>query len=94
MYFVYMIKNAYSNLYIGITDNPERRLKEHNTKQGAGFTKNRDEFKIVFLENQNSLKEARSREIQIKKWRRDKKEKLIDLYNKGISTKMSKFVGE
>ena len=82
-----MIKNLYGNLYIGITDNPERRLKEHNTKQGASFTKNRDEFKIVFLENYDSLKEARSREIQIKKWRRGKKEKLIDLYNKETNTK-------
>ena len=87
MYFVYMIKNSYGNLYIGITDNPERRLKEHNTKQGAGFTKNRDAFEIVFLERQESFKKARKREIQIKKWRRDKKEKLIDLYNKGVVTK-------
>lgn len=88
MYFVYMIKNSYANLYIGITDNPERRLKEHNTKQGAGFTKNRDEFRIVFLENHPSLAEARKREIQIKKWRRDKKEMLIALYNKNIHTKL------
>ncbi len=84
-----MIKNLYGNLYIGITDNPERRLKEHNSKQGANFTKNRDEFQIVFLENHNSIKEARSREIQIKKWRRDKKERLIYLYNKNIHTKPS-----
>ena len=82
MYFVYMIKNLYANLYVGITDNPERRLKEHNTMQGAAFTKNRDEFRIVFLESHNSLAEARKREIQIKKWRRNKKEKLIDLYKK------------
>lgn len=88
MYFVYMIKNSYDNLYIGITDNPERRLKEHNTKQGANFTKNRDEFKMVFLENQSTLKEARQREIQIKKWRRDKKEMLINRYKNKLSTKL------
>ncbi len=87
MYFVYMVKNSYANLYIGITDNPERRLKEHNTRQGAVFTKNRDEFKTVFLEQYASLKEARSREIQIKKWRRDKKDRLIELYRKNINTK-------
>ena len=75
-------------MYIGITDNPERRLKEHNTKQGAGFTKNKDTFEIVFLESQKSLAEARKREVQIKKWRRDKKEKLITLYNKNIPTKL------
>lgn len=87
MYFVYMIKNSYDNLYIGVTDNPERRLSEHNSKRGAGFTKNRDIFKIVFLEKHDSLAAARSREIQIKKWRREKKEFLIDLYNTNIPTK-------
>jgi putative endonuclease len=90
MYFVYIIKNSYGNLYIGVTDNPERRLYEHNTKRGSDFTKVRDRFQIVFLEEQESLTKARKREIQIKKWRRDKKEKLIDLFNKGISTKLSK----
>ncbi len=82
-----MIKNSYENLYIGVTDNPERRLSEHNTKRGSDFTKIRDRFRIVFLEEQENLAEARKREIQIKKWRRDKKEKLIDLYNKKIPTR-------
>jgi putative endonuclease len=85
-----MIKNSYGNLYIGVTDNPERRLFEHNSKRGSDFTKVRAKFQIVFLEEQESLAEARKREIQIKKWSRDKKEKLIDLYNKGILTKLSK----
>lgn len=90
MYFVYIIKNSYDNLYIGVTDNPERRFSEHNSKGGSDFTKTRDRFEIVFLEEQANLAEARKREIQIKKWRRDKKEKLIDLYNKNIPTKISK----
>ena len=84
-----MIKNSYNDLYVGITDNPERRLSEHNSKRGAAFTKNRDNFKIVFLEQQSSMLQARKREIQIKKWRRDKKETLIDLYNRGITTNNS-----
>lgn len=88
MYFVYMIKNSYGNLYIGITDNPERRLTEHNTKIGSRFTKERDNFSIVFLEEYTTLVEARKREIQIKKWRRSKKDFLIDLYNRNILTKI------
>lgn len=92
MYFVYMIKNLYGNLYIGVTDNPKRRLSEHNSKRGSDFTKNRDQFRIVFLEKQKNLAEARKREIKIKKWRRDKKEKLIDLYNKKIPTKIDKSI--
>lgn len=86
MYFVYILENSYKNLYVGITDNPERRLAEHNSKRGALFTKERNKFEIVFLEKHGTLVEARKREVQIKKWRRDKKEKLITLYKQGIET--------
>jgi putative endonuclease len=87
MYFVYMIKNDFEKLYVGITENPKARLHYHNSKMGAKFTKGKAKFKIVFLEEQENLAQARKREIQIKKWRRDKKEKLIDLYNKNIPTR-------
>ena len=88
MYFLYMIKNSYGNLYLGVTDNPERRLAEHNSKRGSDFTKIRDEFHIVFLEKHNTLTEARQREIQLKKWGRKKKEFLIERYKNGLETKM------
>jgi putative endonuclease len=90
MHFVYMIKNASNNLYTGITNNPGGRAHCHNTKQGANFTKNKNRFGIVFLEDYKTLKEARQREIQIKKWRRDKKEMLIEKYNLGQKTKIEK----
>lgn len=80
-----MIKDQQNKLYIGITDNPERRLKEHN--QGALFTKDSSVFHIVFLENYPTLANARTREIQLKKWSRIKKETLIEMYHKGIDTK-------
>lgn len=86
MHYVYMIKNQYNNLYIGITDNPMRRLNEHNTKRGARFTKAQDHFEIVFLEKHENISSARNREIQIKKWRRDKKDTLIALYRKNLQT--------
>ncbi len=79
--------NLNGDLYIGITKNPDERVDFHNKKQGANFTKNRPKFKVVFLETYENLKEARRREIQIKKWRRDKKEYLINLYRQGLDTK-------
>ncbi len=88
MYFVYMIKNDFNKLYVGITADLKDRLFYHNSKMGAEFTKGKAKFKIVFSETYNTLAEARRREIQVKKWRRDKKEKLIDLYNKGINTRL------
>ena len=86
MFFLYMIKNSYEDLYTGITDNPEQRLKYHNEKRGALFTKRDSKFQIVFLEPHKTLADARKREIQIKKWRRDKKEMLIQRYEQGLPT--------
>lgn len=73
MYFLYMIKNSASKLYGGITEDPESRLRYHNSRQGAKFTKYIPDFEIVFLEEYPTMNEARKREIQIKKWGRDKK---------------------
>jgi putative endonuclease len=83
-----MLKNSADKLYIGITDNPERRLSEHNSERGAQFTSHIPTYRIVFLEKYATLAEARKREIQIKKWRRDKKEVLIERYKKSLLTKM------
>ena len=86
MYFVYMARNDFGKLYVGITENPKDRIFYHNAERGAQFTKSGAKFKIVFLEECQSLAEARRREIQIKKWRREKKEMLIDRYRKGLPT--------
>ena len=88
MYFVYMIQNNYTDLYVGVTDNPQQRLKHHNSQRGALFTKRDSKFEIVFLEQYPTLIEVRKREIQIKKWCRNKKETLIKRYKNGLSTKL------
>jgi len=87
MYFVYMIKNDFGELYIGMTGNPRVRVEDHNTGRGAQFTRGKAKFNVMFLEEYQTLPEARQRKIQLKKWRREKKEKLIDRYQRGISTK-------
>ena len=89
MYYVYMIKNSSGKLYIGVTENLNKRLYYHNTKQGANFTKYKSKFEIVFEEKYQTLTEARKREIQIKKWRREKKEILIKRFVSGLPTKLS-----
>ena len=89
MYYVYMIKNRKDKLYTGITENSAKRLYYHNTKQGAQFTKTKNKFKIVFYEEYQTLAEARKREIQIKKWRREKKEMIIKRFALGLPTKIT-----
>jgi len=88
MPWVYMIRNKGSKLYVGVTDNPSKRLARHNQKKGAQFTQNNPSFEIVLLEKYENLALARKREVQIKKWRRDKKDELIRRYSQGLETKM------
>lgn len=95
MYFVYMIRNDPNKLYIGVTKDPESRVRYHNEKRGAQFTKRipiyseqgRGTYSLVFLEQYPDMASARKREIQIKKWRREKKERLVDKYRSGLPTK-------
>ena len=88
MPWVYMIRNRGNKIYIGVSKHPLKRLSEHNHKKGALFTKNNPSFKTVLLEEYPTFLEARKREIQIKKWRRDKKDKLIAKSLQGLETKM------
>jgi putative endonuclease len=87
MYYVYMIKNQADDLYVGVTQDPDERVRYHNSGRGAEYTKARADFRNVFLEEYETLQQARAREVQIKKWRREKKEMLIDRYTRGLSTK-------
>lgn len=86
MPYVYIIKNEDGKLYVGSSNNPEQRLDYHNKNRGALFTKSQEPFKIVLLEKYETSIKARQREIQIKNWRRDKKEILIERYQKGLPT--------
>jgi len=66
MYYVYILKSKRdSNLYIGSTNNLERRINEHNN--GLVFcTKSRVPFELVYYEAYKSEKDARSREQNLK----------------------------
>ena len=83
-----MIRNKGNKLYIGVTKNPASRIYDHNRKAGSQFTENNPSFGIVFLEKYTDLAQARKREIQIKKWRRDKKDELVRKYSLGLETKI------
>lgn len=76
-YYVYALRNSQNKLYIGQTKNLEERLARHNTKQGARFTKDNKDFRLVYSEECADLQRAMSRERQLKGWSRAKKEALI-----------------
>ena len=64
-------------MYVGITNNLERRIYEHKEKIVKGFTKKCNVNKLVYYEQTSDVVEALNREKEIKKWRRDKKNRLV-----------------
>ena len=77
MYTVYILRGPKNHLYVGCTSNLKDRIKRHQGGDGAEFTKRNKVFKIAYEENFEFLKDARTRESQIKGWRREKKKNLI-----------------
>ena len=82
MYFVYMLTNTHNTtLYIGVTNNLERRLWEHRNGVVPGFSKQYNLHKLVYFEATTDVKSAISREKQLKGWTRAKKNALINQNN-------------
>lgn len=78
MYYVYILKNSKNHLYVGSSGNVNARLERHNVGDGAEFTRRNKDFYLIYTETFSTIKEARRRERQIKGWRREKKENLIN----------------
>lgn len=75
--FVYILRCNDTSYYVGIAKDPQDRVREHNSGQGSSFTKKRRPVKLVYTEKHESYASARKREVQLKGWRREKKEWLI-----------------
>ena len=81
-YYVYILTNWNNKvMYIGVTNDLERRLYEHINKLADGFTKKYNVHKLVYFEETNDIDVAIAREKQLKGWRRDKKNALVESQN-------------
>jgi putative endonuclease len=81
-YYVYILaSNRNGTIYIGVTNNLERRVFEHATSAVDGFTKKYGVNKLVYYEETNSIDNAIKREKQLKAWRRNWKLELIEKDN-------------
>ena len=65
-------------LYVGVTNNLERRVYEHKHKNIEGFTAKYNVHKLVYFEETNDVNAALAREKQIKGWKRDRKNRIIE----------------
>ncbi len=78
---MYILSNYSDTLYGGMTNDLERRMTEHKSKEVSGFTKKYNVTKLVYVETTSDVSAAIERERQIKSWRRSKKIALVEEMN-------------
>jgi len=80
-YFIYILTNKSKTLYIGVTNDLERRLFRHRQRLLPGFTSKYKLDRLVYYETTPNVLAAIARERQIKGWTRRKKIALIESAN-------------
>ncbi len=81
-YYVYILASRRNGtLYIGVTNNLERRISEHQQNFVEGFTKQYGVHHLVYYETTSDIQVALQREKQLKKWNRKWKLELIEKEN-------------
>ncbi|MDX9922670.1 MAG: GIY-YIG nuclease family protein [Syntrophales bacterium] len=82
--YVYILTNWNNQvMYTGVTSNLERRVYEHRNNLVKGFTAKYNIYKLVYFEETDDMIAAITREKEIKKWRREKKNRLVERMNPG-----------
>ena len=82
-YYVYILASKIrGTLYIGITNDLQRRVYEHKIGIKKGFTQKYGVSQLMYFETFQSVNEAIDRENNLKKWKRDWKIRLIEEENK------------
>ncbi|RDY60223.1 GIY-YIG nuclease family protein [Flagellimonas nanhaiensis] len=81
-YYVYILTNQKNGtLYIGMTNNLQRRVREHKSGKLKGFTQRYGLHRLVYYEFHQYVNNAILREKQLKKWKRQWKIRLIEAEN-------------
>ena len=80
-YYVYIVASRSQVLYIGVTNDLQRRIYEHKNKIFQGFTERYDVNRLIYFERFDEIDQAIHREKQLKGWSRTKKLTLIETTN-------------
>jgi len=73
----YIVRCSDGSLYTGIALDLAERVREHNAGHGADYTARRRRVTLVYSEAFSTKSAARKREMQVKRWRSEKKEALV-----------------
>ena len=83
-FYVYITTNPEKTvLYVGVTNDLNRRMFEHKENKGnpKTFAGKYYCYNLVYFEHFSHINYAIAREKEIKKWRREKKNVLISSFN-------------
>jgi putative endonuclease len=81
-YFVYILASKRNGtLYVGVTNDLDRRIREHREGTADGFTKKYGVHRLVHFEAFGEIDDAIRRETRLKKWKRQWKIDLIQSAN-------------
>jgi putative endonuclease len=80
-YYVYIMSNRTHVLYIGVTNDIDRRVAQHQEGVNPGFAQRYHLKRLVYFESYDKIADAIAREKQLKGWRRARKIALIESLN-------------
>lgn len=76
-----MANKRNGTIYLGVTSNLPQRAYQHRNGLIDGFSKDNDCKLLVWFEVHDDIQDARRRELQMKKWKRAWKLRLIEQEN-------------
>lgn len=81
-YYLYILANKKNGvLYVGVTNDIQKRIFQHKKQLIKGFTSRYNVDKLIYFEEYRNVREAIIREKNIKKWKRQWKIDLIEKIN-------------
>jgi len=81
-YFIYIVECADGTYYTGSTNHLERRLRLHNSGNGAKYVRGRTPVRLVYKKRYRSFGSALRAEIKLKSLPRGKKIEMIETRNR------------
>ena len=76
-YYFHLLRCSDDSLYAGICIDLEQRVETHQNGKGAKYTRSRLPVTLVYDEQYCSKGEALRREVEVKKWTKERKERLV-----------------